>query len=433
MTWIGANLIHSKVRFRQLTQRTLVDLRPASELLHPPRLHWPSGWWEAIRAHGDFAPLGRALLLVLFFRYLLMPAVGFIANITFPLEHPETFTVFDEPNYFWDMFARYDSGWYYSIARDGYRYTAGEPNNLGFFPLYPLAMRGIGWILGGEQHHYYLAGMLVSRVAFLGALIVLYYLARLDLDAQAAQRAVVYVAVFPFSFFFSRVYSESLFLFLTLLAFYFFRTRRWELGGLGGAFAALTRVNGILSVAALACIAIGERSLSLSNRIRAVLALALIVGGFAVFCIYAYAVSGSPFGWLHAIRSWQYEPGGAPWVPLIALVRQLVRRPYDFLTVEPNGPYDVLNGVTAGVFVLSIPFVWRRFGAGYAVHMLVNLWLPLSSGHFEGLGRYCAVLFPFFLWLASFRSDLVRDTTIFTFVALYVLCLSLFIKLHPIF
>jgi hypothetical protein len=294
-------------------------------------------------------------------------------------------------------------------------------------------MRGVAWMLGGEQHHYYLAGMLVSRVAFLGALITLYYLARLDLDADAAQRAVLYLAIFPFSFFYSRVYSESLFLFLTLLGFYFFRTRRWELGGLGGALAALTRVNGILSAVALAGVAMSERHRSIGHRIRAMLALGIIAGAFSLFCAYAYRISGSPLGWLYAIQSWQYEPGGAPWVPLIALARQLLRRPYEFLTLEPNGPYDLLNGLTAGVFVLSIPFVWRRFGAAYALQVLLNLWLPLSSGHLVGLGRYCAVLFPFFLWLGSFRSALVRDVIIFTSIALYVLCVSMFVKLHPIF
>ena len=36
--------------------------------------------------------------------------------------------------------------------------------------------------------------------------------------------------------------------------------------------------------------------------------------------------------------------------------------------------------------------------------MAVNLWLPLSSGQVEGLGRYVAVMFPLFIWLATIRS-----------------------------
>lgn len=388
-------------------------------------------WLSARRRDEDVLALGRVLLLIVFFRYLLMPGIAFLVNATFPPERPPAFSVFSTPHAFWDTFARFDSGWYYTIAHDGYRYIAGQPSNLAFFPLYPMLMRGIGGLFGGEQHHYYLAGMLISRVAFLGALVLLYYLARRDLDREASSRAVLYLAVFPYSFFFARVYSESLFLLLSVAAFLCFRTRRWELGGIAGGLSALTRVNGILSIAALGWIAVKDRQWSQAPR--ALGGLIGVAAGLVLYSAYSYALSGSPLAWYDAIRSWNYEPGGPPWQPLVALGRQLVNRPYDFIVVEPNGPYDTLNGVTAGLFVLSIPFVWRRFGAAYGIHMLVNLWLPLSSGAFEGLGRYCAVLFPFFIWLGSFRSSVLRDVTLFTFVAAYVLCLSLFVKLHPIF
>lgn len=362
-----------------------------------------------------------------------MPVVGFLVNATFPLDQVQGFSVFREPHVFWDIFARYDSGWYYTIAHDGYRYIPGQQSNLAFFPLYPMMMRGVGTLLGGEQHHYYLAGMLISRVAFVGALTLLYVLARLDLDREGAQRAVLYIAVFPFSFFYSRVYTESLCLLLSLAAVWLFRTRRWELGGVAGGLAALTRVNGILLLIPMALLALTSRPTTRGQWLRAGVGLASVAIGLGVYCAYAYHIAGSPFAWADAIRAWNYQPGSAPWMPLIALARQLVNRPYEFLAFEPNGPYDTLNGVTAGLVVLTIPFVWHRFGAPYGMHMLANLWLPLSSGEFEGLGRYCSVLFPLFIWLGSFRSGLFRDVTLVTFVALYVLCLSLFIKLHPIF
>jgi len=92
-----------------------------------------------------------------------------------------------------------------------------------------------------------------------------------------------------------------------------------------------------------------------------------------------------------------------------------------------------LNGL-AGIFLLvSVPFVWRRFGAPYGLFVLVNLWLPLSSGSFEGVGRYCAVMFPCFIWLASVRSRVVNAGLCVTFAMLYTLCLALFTNVHPLF
>jgi hypothetical protein len=80
-----------------------------------------------------------------------------------------------------------------------------------------------------------------------------------------------------------------------------------------------------------------------------------------------------------------------------------------------------------------VPFVWRRFGAGYGLFMLLNLYLPLSSGSFEGVGRYCAVLFPAFIWLATIRSRLVATGLVVTFALFYTLGLALFTTIHPLF
>jgi hypothetical protein len=96
-------------------------------------------------------------------------------------------------------------------------------------------------------------------------------------------------------------------------------------------------------------------------------------------------------------------------------------------------PYDSLNGVTALACVVAVPFIWMRFGAGYGLFMAANLWLPLSSGQVEGMGRYSAVMFPLFIWLASLRSRAAFIPTVIVFAMLYTLCMALFTNIHPLF
>jgi multiple sugar transport system substrate-binding protein len=75
---------------------------------------------------------------------------------------------------------RWDGLWFLRIASDGY-----SPGDLGaaFFPLYPLAIRAAGTALGGHP----LAGALVvSNLAFLGALVVVYLLTRHEFDRDLA-------------------------------------------------------------------------------------------------------------------------------------------------------------------------------------------------------------------------------------------------------
>jgi hypothetical protein len=52
---------------------------------------------------------------------------------------------------------------------------------------------------------------------------------------------------------------------------------------------------------------------------------------------------------------------------------------------------------------------------------------------FEGVGRYCSVLFPCFIWLATIRSRYLSTALVVTFALFYTLGLSLFTTIHPLF
>lgn len=374
------------------------------------------------------ALVGLAIALRLF-----SAGLAFLANILFALPQPVPFTVYSNAHVFWDTFARFDSGWYFGIARNGYQYVAGGRSNLAFFPVYPTLMGWIGRLFGGRQQHYYMAGVLISWVAFVVAMVWLRKLAALDLERRKADLAVLLTAVFPFAFFFGVVYTESLYLLLLVLSCYGFRTRNWWLGAAAGALMTATRVNGIMALPALAWMAWRAAQSTSQDRLRALIALALVPAGIGAYSIYVYSLSGSFIEWSASITRWGYPPGGFPLSPFVRLVRLAAFHPYQYLTGEGAAPYDLLNGGAALVFAISIPFVWRRLGAGYGLLMLANLWLPLSTGIFEGMGRYCAVLFPWFIWVASLESRACRAVVLVASAMLYTLALALFTTIRPLF
>jgi hypothetical protein len=356
---------------------------------------------------------------------------AFLANIIFPAATAH-FTTGMPMRIFWDPFARYDAGWYFGIARYGYEFVEGGRNNLAFMPVYPLLMRYVGLGLGGGRDNIYLAGIIISWAAYFGAMVVLYHLARLHLTRSSAERALVLLTVFPFGFFFGVVYSEAVFLLFSVTAFYGFATKRWWLGAAAGAFVTATRVNGILILPALAILAWQQAGRRRPDLWRAGLALAVVPLGLACYSLFSYSLTGSFFEWANSITRWNYVPGGPPWSSLVRVFGGILRSPYGFLTTESMGPYDLLNGSAALLAVAAIPFTWRKFGAAYAVLMMAWLWLPLSSGSLEGLGRYCAVLFPQFLLLGSIRSSAIYTLTVAAFAAIYMLCLTLFTNVYPI-
>jgi hypothetical protein len=374
----------------------------------------------------------RIALGALAFR-LVSALLAFLVNITFPLHQREQFTVFSSTSPFWDTFARYDTGHFEGIAWGGYAPAPGGRSNLAYFPVYPMLIRFVGRMF--ERHHaiFYISGIVISWACFILAMVALYYLARLDLPRPRAERAVLLTMIFPFAFFFGVAYSESTFLLFAVLAFYCFRTRHWLLGGLCGAVATATRVPGILMVAPLAWIAWRQHEATHRDRITAMAGLVLAASGFGAYCWYVDRLTGNPLEWAATLQRWGYYPGGAPWMAPVRLVQQLVTHPYRYLAGDPMAPYDTLYGVTGMLFVLAIPFVWRRFGAAYGLYLLLNLWLPLSSGVFEGVGRYCSVLFPCFIWLASIRSRSVSTALIVFCAMFYTLGLALFTTIHPLF
>ena len=215
-------------------------------------------------------------------------------------------------------------------------------------------------------------------------------------------------------------------------AFYAFRTRRWIWGGLAGAVATATRVNGILMLPALAWIA-WRTAADRREQLMATAGLALVTT--ASVCIVSTCIPSA------AIRSngprrferWGYYPGGSPLLAPVRLVRALVIHPYAFLAGEPTAPYDTLNGLTGLAVVCSLPFVWRRFGSRLRV---VHGGQSLAAAVVGPVRRVGQLLLGdvSVLHLAG-EPAVARDRPwlVVLFAVLYTLCFALFVTLHPLY
>jgi hypothetical protein len=392
----------------------------------------PADVWPKTRAISLRLPVvARIIVIALCFR-VAGATVGFISNVTFPDYQNQGFTVFERPNLFWDRFARYDAGWYAGIAAGGYKYIEGRRNNLAFFPLYPQSMGVLGRLFGGDQQDFYFAGIVITWLSFAIAMALLYRLARLDLDQSAAARAAMYAAIFPSAYFFGVVYSEALFFMLLVGSALAFRTRRWALAAIAAAAMTSTRVNGVMFLPALAWLG-WDAAETPSQRHRAIGAAIVGLAGIGSYCAFNYAITGNAFEWYESITRWGYQPGGNPLAGPYAIVHALVTRPISFITTEPMAPYDTLNAIAAAAALAAAPFVWRRFGGAYAAVILLGLLLPLSSGQFEGLGRYSSVLFPLPILLGSLQGETRHLGLMSGFAMFYALGLILFGNVHPLF
>lgn len=335
--------------------------------------------------------------------------------------------------------ARFDAGWYLTIANDGYTYLPNRfdrQQNLVFFPAFPALMRW-GSLLIGRQVVW--AGALISMIAFAWAMRYLYRLAREMMDDTRATAAVALIAVYPFAVFFSAPYTEGLFLLAMLGAWWHLRhDERWPALA-WGVLAGLTRPNGCLLSVPLALVVVAplwkhgrlQRPaggwLSLSDRLVVAAAPGL---GMLAYSAYVYDRTGDPFMWIRLQSAWGRENIGVA-AFLAGEWRSLGEQGlYGYAMGDvPN----FLNALAALLVGVSLVPVWRRFGAPPAVLLLVNLLPSLASGGWLSVGRATSVLFPVFLWLADVVPARHRALWIGAFAAVQAFAAALFFTWRPLF
>jgi hypothetical protein len=204
---------------------------------------------------------------------------------------------------FKEIWYKWDSSHYMSIARHWYRAEGEERLFIVFYPLYPFLVRMTNFVI----RNYFLSGIFISNICFVTALYYLYELVELEFnDSKTAVNAVYYAALFPFSFFFSIVYTESLFLMLCIMCFYFMRKKRWLLAGLFGMLASLTRNQGVLLVFPLVLELLYENQFAkyfkeknhkklILNSMESVLSVMLIPFGTFLYLLINRQVTGEWF------------------------------------------------------------------------------------------------------------------------------------------
>ncbi|MBV9925441.1 MAG: hypothetical protein JOZ96_10530 [Acidobacteria bacterium] len=298
---------------------------------------------------------------------------------------------------FYDWLAiwnRWDAPHYLDIARMGYVSTGVEARWIVFYPLYPWLVRAATFALRDEL----LAAFFVSGVASVAAGLLLYRLALLDEEDVTARASVFYLLVFPTAYFLHIGYTESLFLALALGAFLAARGRSWAAAGALGFFAAMTRVNGLLLLAALLFEA-REEYLKEGRRQRLAWAwLLLVPAGFGVYLFINWRVFGDPRAFLGTQDLYWYKSVTWPWVGVKgALSSTWSRAPSDAQMVGWQEFFFVLLGLALTAWA------WLRLRASYAVWMTCNWLLWTSTKFVLSVPRYTLVLFPAYILLARLR------------------------------
>ncbi len=372
-------------------------------------------------------PLARALAAVIGSRVLIF-AVAFLAAASigvrglpvgwrFPLR-AEVFAGW--LGSLFNPWGHWDGVWYIKIATSGY---ADGDGSTAFFPLYPMLLRYVGVILHGNL---LITGIVISLLCYAGSVWLLWRLVRLDFDEALASRAVIYLAIGPLSFFLQAVYTESLFLLLTLACFVFAREGRWRLAGVMGLLATLTRSTGVLLLIPMAYYYYEKRGWKLRKTDSHVANMLMVVEGLLVWMTYLALAFGKPFSFSTAQQQWERHFGAPNYTVTKAVaatvwgMRKVISAEYYRWLWEaprPGSEYSNLatNVLNLAFLIAAALLLWygaRRLPRAYSWYALASLAYPLFfPSKFVPLmsyPRFTLTIFPLYVALALYTKDRPR-------------------------
>lgn len=328
--------------------------------------------------------------------------IALVAYISVPLMADSSIPAYHikPDNILLDVFgSRWDTGFYLSIADQGYRYQDVSLPWVAFFPLLPLLIRGVTPIVDDSL----LAGLIVTNLALLGAAMLLYSLVEDEWGPAVANRTVWYLLIFPTAFFGSAIYSESLFLLGAIGALYLARKGYWESAAMLGVLTALTRLVGILVAPMLLVEWWSQRRQRSSGQARpplaALLAPAAVPLGTGAYMLYLQRAFGDPLAFAHASAAWDRVPR----LPL-ATIAELLQPPaggWGAAILAGQLPLDDWIDLAFVLLFAGLGLVLvyqRRWSEGMFV--VLGALIPFSSGLLMSQRRYVWVLFPAFILLA---------------------------------
>jgi hypothetical protein len=293
-----------------------------------------------------------------------------------------------KPSDLYQVWSRWDSGWYKSIAENGYR-THGRPftdnanKDIAFFPAYPYLSHLLSPGLPDE-----IGGLAISTISTVSIISLLYvFLKDRGFSGGISRLTIWLLFAYPMAFILGAFYTEAMFLALALGALYFWQKDKLWLTFWLGALAGLTRPVGLLLLipGAIAMLQAKFWQKPAKHWLPQGMALS---GPLLSFAIYTYISKLYTGGWLafREVEKFGWDRSGNG---LGSILNNLFIVPF-------RGPNWLIFGACAWISIVLVTWKRKELGRDLRIWTYASISLPLST-ILIGMPRYIVTLFPVFL------------------------------------
>ncbi|KKR39231.1 hypothetical protein A2210_01760 [Candidatus Woesebacteria bacterium RIFOXYA1_FULL_40_18] len=360
-----------------------------------------------------------ALFIFAFLSIYLLPAFG----ARFPYAD-RVLEITHLPYWIWGW-GNFDGVHYLRIAQDGYLAQYSQA----FFPFYPLLVRIFSFIFPKIPNldtniftdpSYFYSGLILSNIFFLASLFVFYKLLEIDFKKSVAVWSIIFLLAFPTSFYFSAVYTESLFLFLTVLSIYLIRKGKFFGAAILISLASATRIFGLLLIPLYLIEVL--KSKKYTNLIWLIFAPL----GTILYMYFLKVQFNNAFYFLTSqpIFGAQRTSG-----QIVLLPQVIFRYIKIFLTTNPYS-LAFFNAVLEFLFTLVpltvLLFFYKKMRFSYWLFSLLILILPSLTGTFSSMPRYALMGFLLIPYIVSELKNKIPILIAFSLLAFILV--TLFIR-----
>lgn len=294
------------------------------------------------------------------------------------------------------IFTAWDARLYLSLAEFGYKTSGDEANFIVFFPLYPLLIR-MGQFI---TQSYIASGLLISTVFSILGHYYFYLLIRLKKYSVYTQKiAALFLLVSPISIYFSAVYTESTFFFLTVVFFYFLEKKQLYKASGVGLLAAATRIMGVtLVVPFIQYLLINKVKLTYHTLLQ----LIVIPCGYLMYLLLNFFLFGDAFHYQIVMQEHWYK---MPINPIVNYYNLLLQLPL----IIPTHSFTSIDKLMVLIFpmliVVYVIYMMRHkkmiTPVTWVVWMAVQYLIIATQSYALSSTRYLFIIFPVYILLAE--------------------------------
>lgn len=355
--------------------------------------------------------LKKTLIFFLTLRLLAIPGYFLLAEYFAPLDFISSFW---QNNYLLWSWANFDGEHYLSIAKFGYQWRGNMPQ-YAFFPLLPLLIKLVSLVV----RDYFLASQIIIFTSVYA--IIELFPRWLKLVKHNSKHSLLALFLVPGAVFLGSIYTEPLFIALTLGVFILTEKKRYLPAALLAGLATASRISGVF----VAIFLIYRLFRSNLSTMRKLILSVISFLGIISYSLYMLLTTGDPLKWYHAQGAWGKSTATSPFTTIWNYARAL--------TVELQ--WDLTHLVVFLEVALTIWTIYlfvrvvkdKLLSTGYILYLAGNLFLPIITGSLGSMPRFLLILFPSFVVLDTFTPKMRRISyTIST--AIMLIGLTLFTR-----